>query len=147
MFHVSSNKHVSELKWLLVSSGHVTGSGSVDLQSWRTRSWHLALTTDMYPVSTLIVWHIDIRGKMLAEKLTFPVFQVIFCCLKILRGKLKFEYICNLQIVKLIESKSKLFMNKIKPFVSLCNTLYGIIFFINKIVSKYIKVTYHVRYN
>ena len=75
---MSSNKHVSDLRYVLVSSGAVTRSGVIHLGSYTVRTFHLTLDMVMYPVSTLVIWHVDTSGNMVTHRITFPVFQVTF---------------------------------------------------------------------
>ena len=72
---MSSNNHVPELRYLLVSSGAVTNSGTIHLGSYSVRTFHLLLTKEMYPVSTLMVWCLDTHGRLIAQHITFPVFE------------------------------------------------------------------------
>ena len=72
---MSSNNHVPELRYLLVSSGAVTNSGTIHLGSYSVRTFHLLLTKEMYPVSTLLVWCLDTHGRLITQHITFPVFE------------------------------------------------------------------------
>ena len=73
---MSSNKHVAELRYMLVSSGTVTNSGTIHLGSYSVRTFHLPMTMEMYPVSNLVVWHVDSLGKLVSHHITFPVFSI-----------------------------------------------------------------------
>ena len=77
---MSSNKHVAELRYMLVSSGAVTKSGTIQLGSYSVRTFHLPMSIEMYPVSTLLVWHVDSLGKMVSHHITFPVFSSKVAC-------------------------------------------------------------------
>ena len=77
---MSSNKHVTELRYMLVSSGAVTSSGTIQLGSYSVRTFHLPMSMEMYPVSTLVVWHVDSLGKLVSHHITFPVFSSKVAC-------------------------------------------------------------------
>ena len=70
-----SNKQVEELRYMMVSSGAVSNSGIINLGGYSVRTFHISMTQEMYPVSTLVVWSLDPMGKMAVQQLTFPVFK------------------------------------------------------------------------
>ena len=63
------------MRYMLVSGGAVTNSGAIHLGSYSVRTFHLLLTKEMYPVSTLVVWCLDTQGILIAQHITFPVFE------------------------------------------------------------------------
>ena len=76
-------------------------------------------------------WH---QGKDVGWKTHFSSVSGDFLLFE--NFKREFKVSVDLKFANSLTDWKQLFMNKIKPFVSLCNTLYGIRFFINKIVSK-----------
>ena len=73
MFHVRSNKYVEHLNYVISNSGKVLESSSIRLAPYNMRTFHVLVTKEMAPLTTLLVWHMDRAGYVVAQSLPFPV--------------------------------------------------------------------------
>ena len=75
VFHVRSNKYVEHLNYVIINSGSVLASNTVKLAPYNMRTFHLLVRKEMAPLSTLLVWHVDSVGYVVAQSLPFPVYN------------------------------------------------------------------------
>ena len=73
VFHVRSNKYVEHLNYVISNSGKVLESSSIRLAPYNMRTFHVLVTKEMAPLTTLLVWHMDSAGYVVAQSLPFPV--------------------------------------------------------------------------
>ena len=59
----------------MVSSGAVTRGGVISLGEYSVRTFHIIMTREMFPVSTLVLWSVDLLGHITSHQLTFPVYK------------------------------------------------------------------------
>ena len=59
----------------MVSSGAVTRGGVISLGEYSVRTFHIIMTREMFPVSTLVLWSVDHLGHITSHQLTFPVYK------------------------------------------------------------------------
>ena len=73
MFHVRSNKHVDGLNYVISNSGKMLESSTIKLAPYSMRTFHVLVTQEMAPVSSIMVWHVDSAGYVVVQSLHFPV--------------------------------------------------------------------------
>ena len=73
VFHVRSNKYVEYLNYVIINSGKVLATNTVKMAPYNMRTFHLLVRKEMELVSTLLVWHVDSEGYVVAQSLPFPV--------------------------------------------------------------------------
>ncbi|XP_068620051.1 CD109 antigen [Battus philenor] len=72
IFHVQSNFFMESFSYVVMAKGIILTSGQEIMQEG-VRTFAVALSAEMSPVATLLVWAAQRRGHVLADSLTFPV--------------------------------------------------------------------------
>nr|BAR45628.1 macroglobulin complement-related 2 [Niponia nodulosa] len=72
IFHVRADFYVKEFSYVLVSKGIIIHGGTEALSS-SIRTFAVALSPEMAPSTTIVVYHISNEGEVVADSLTFPV--------------------------------------------------------------------------
>ncbi|XP_038211501.1 CD109 antigen [Zerene cesonia] len=72
IFHVQSNFYMETFSYVVMSKGIILTSGQENMQEG-VRTFAVALSAEMSPVATVVVWAAQRRAVVLADSLTFPV--------------------------------------------------------------------------
>ncbi|XP_055639451.1 CD109 antigen isoform X2 [Toxorhynchites rutilus septentrionalis] len=72
VFHVQSNFYIKDYHYVVMSKGIVLITGR-EIMSGGVRTMSVALSAEMAPAATIVVWHIGRYGKVIADSLTYPV--------------------------------------------------------------------------
>ncbi|XP_072379728.1 CD109 antigen [Diabrotica undecimpunctata] len=72
IFHIRSNFFVEKFSYLIISKGIVLVTGDQDMDDY-VSTMAIALSAEMAPVATIVVWHIGHSGDLTVDSLTFPV--------------------------------------------------------------------------
>lgn len=72
IFHIRSNYYIDKFNYLIISKGIILLTGDQDMQDY-VSTMAIALSAEMAPVATIVVWHIGKYGEVHVDSLTFPV--------------------------------------------------------------------------
>ncbi|CAM1298182.1 Tep6 (predicted) [Pycnogonum litorale] len=72
IFHVRTNYFVKSFNYLLVSKGIILLTGTEAMSS-KVKTFAVALSAEMAPTSTLLVYHISRSAALTVDSITFPV--------------------------------------------------------------------------
>ncbi|KAG1660635.1 CD109 antigen [Nymphon striatum] len=72
IFHVRTNYFAQSFHYVLISKGIILSSGSEKMNS-KVKTFAIALSAEMAPTSTLVVYHVSKSGFLIADSITFPV--------------------------------------------------------------------------
>nr|BAR45622.1 macroglobulin complement-related 1 [Ammothea sp. RS-2014] len=72
VFHVRTNYFAQSFNYLLISKGIILHSGTEEMNS-NVKTFAIALSAEMAPTSTLVVYHVSQRRVLIADSITFPV--------------------------------------------------------------------------
>ncbi|XP_057663740.1 CD109 antigen [Diorhabda carinulata] len=72
IFHIRSNYYIEKYSYLIISKGIVLVTGDQDMGDY-VSTMALALSAEMAPVATIVVWHVGHNGDLTVDSLTFPV--------------------------------------------------------------------------
>lgn len=71
-FHLRSNYQVDLIYYLVISKGIILVS-SYQLMSYKSKTFSVVLSSEMVPISTIVVYYIANDGHVVADSLSFPV--------------------------------------------------------------------------
>lgn len=72
IFHIRSNYFIEKFNYLIIAKGIVLLTGDQDMNDF-VSTMSIALSAEMAPVATMVVWHIGKYGELTVDSLTFPV--------------------------------------------------------------------------
>ncbi|CAG9820933.1 unnamed protein product [Phaedon cochleariae] len=72
IFHIRSNYFIEKYNYLIISKGIVLLTGDQDMGDY-VSTMAIALSAEMAPVATIVVWHVGRYGDLQVDSLTFPV--------------------------------------------------------------------------
>lgn len=72
IFHIRSNYYIEKFNYLIISKGIVLLTGDQDMNDF-VSTMAIALSAEMAPVATIVVWHVGKYGDIQVDSLTFPV--------------------------------------------------------------------------
>ncbi|KAJ8949269.1 hypothetical protein NQ318_022783 [Aromia moschata] len=72
IFHVRSNYYIEKFNYLIISKGVILLTGEQDMNDF-VSTMAIALSAEMAPVATIVVWHVGRYGDVQVDSLTFPV--------------------------------------------------------------------------
>ncbi|XP_037909514.1 CD109 antigen [Hermetia illucens] len=72
VFHIRSNFFIETFNYLIISKGIVLLNGQETIHEG-TRTMAITLSSEMAPVSTIVVWKITTKGQIVVDSLSFPV--------------------------------------------------------------------------
>ncbi|ERL95681.1 hypothetical protein D910_00111, partial [Dendroctonus ponderosae] len=72
IFHIRSNYYVDKFNYLIIAKGIILITGDQDMNDF-VSTMSIALSAEMAPVATIVVWHVGRYGDLAVDSLTFPV--------------------------------------------------------------------------
>ncbi|XP_074042539.1 macroglobulin complement-related [Leptinotarsa decemlineata] len=72
IFHIRSNYYVEKFNYLIISKGIVLLTGDQDMGDY-VSTMAIALSAEMAPVATIVIWNVGRYGDLQVDSLTFPV--------------------------------------------------------------------------
>ncbi|CAG9856305.1 unnamed protein product [Phyllotreta striolata] len=72
IFHIRSNYYIEKFSYLIISKGIVLLTGDQDMGDY-VSTMAIALSAEMAPVATIVVWHVGHNADLTVDTLTFPV--------------------------------------------------------------------------
>ncbi|XP_076260328.1 macroglobulin complement-related isoform X2 [Rhynchophorus ferrugineus] len=72
IFHIRSNYFIDKFSYLIVAKGIVLVTGDQDMVDF-VNTMSIALSAEMAPIATIVVWHVGRYGELTVDSLTFPV--------------------------------------------------------------------------
>ncbi|KAJ8926001.1 hypothetical protein NQ315_009856 [Exocentrus adspersus] len=72
IFHIRSNYYIEKFNYLIISKGIVLLTGDQDMNDF-VSTMAIALSAEMAPVATIVVWHVGKYGDIQVDSLTFSV--------------------------------------------------------------------------
>ncbi|XP_050294787.1 CD109 antigen [Anthonomus grandis grandis] len=72
VFHIRANHFIKKINYLIIAKGIILLTSDHDMNAHVT-SMALALSAEMAPVATIVVWHVGEYGDLTVDSLTFSV--------------------------------------------------------------------------
>lgn len=72
IFHIRSNYFIDKFSYLIISKGIVLLTSDQDMGDY-VATMAIALSAEMAPMATIVVWHVGKYGDLQVDSLTFPV--------------------------------------------------------------------------
>lgn len=72
IFHIRSNYFIDKFSYLIISKGIILLTGDQDMGDY-VSTMAIALSAEMAPMATIVVWHVGKYGDLQVDSLTFPV--------------------------------------------------------------------------